>query len=100
MSILHAMNKIMVEDRTIESPEQMVERESIAVGRLLVGFTIQVSGARPAVGLGALAYAIGMGAARTGAPLGEILAEIRRHYEGTRDAMREEAEAPQDAADA
>ena len=93
MSTLCAMGNIVVEDRTTESAEDKLDRESINVGQLVVGFTIQVSGARPAVGLGALAYAIGMGSARTGASLNDVIAEIKRHYEGTHTAMREEADA-------
>ena len=80
----------MVEDRTTETAAQKLEREVVAAGQLLVGVTIQVSGARPAVGLGALAYAIGMGTARVGASLDEVLAAVKEHYEGTCAAMREE----------
>jgi hypothetical protein len=86
------MGKIHFEDRTVETREQKLEREVVTAGKLLVGFTIQVSGAQPAVGLGALMYALGMGAARVGAPLETVLESVRQHYEGTLAAMEAEAE--------
>ena len=85
------MDKIVFEDRTRETPEQKLEREVFDAGRLLVGFTIQVSGARPPVGLGALSYALGMGAARVGATLEDVLAAVTLHFEATKEAMVEEA---------
>jgi hypothetical protein len=92
------MDKIIVEDRTEETLEQKLEREIFAAGKLLVGFTIQLSGARPVVGLGALAYALGMGAARVGASLEDVLNAVRVHYEATQAAMQDEAEAQEIAA--
>ena len=86
------MDKIIVEDRTTETVEQKLEREIFAAGKLLVGFTIQVSGARPVVGLGALTYALGMGAARVGASLEDVMSAVRVHYEATQAAMQDEAE--------
>jgi len=85
------MDKIMFEDRTTETPEQKLEREVLLAGKLIAGFTIQVSGARPPVGLGALAWVLGMGAARTGASLDDVLDAVRSHYEGTVAAMADES---------
>lgn len=85
------MDKIIVEDRTTETEDQALEREVLAAGRLIAGFTVRVSGARPPVGLSALAYVLGMGSARTDADLDEVLEAVRRHYEGTRAAMAIEA---------
>jgi hypothetical protein len=85
------MDKIIVEDRSTETSDQTLEREVLIAGRLIAGFTIQVSGARPPVGLSALAYVLGIGAARTGASLDDVLDAVRRHYEGTQEAMAEEA---------
>jgi len=85
------MDKIIVEDRTTETPDQVLEREVLAAGRLIAGFTVRVSGARPPVGLSALAYVLGMGAARTDAELDEVLDAVRKHFEGTRAAMAIEA---------
>lgn len=90
MSTLFLMEKILVDDRTTETQEQKLEREVFAAGQLLVGFTIQVCGARPAVGLGALTFALGMGAARVGASLDEILKAVRMHYDATEETMRDE----------
>ena len=93
MFTLAIMDKIIVEDRTVETPEDKLEREVFVAGQLLVGLTIQVSGARPAVGLGALSYALGMGSARIGAELDDVLAAVRHHFEATQEAMDEEREA-------
>jgi hypothetical protein len=87
------MEKIIVEDRTIETVEQKLEREVLLAGKLIAGFTIQVSGARPPVGLGALAWVLGMGAARTGASLDDVLEAVKNHYQGAQAAMADEAEA-------
>jgi len=86
------MDKIIVEDRTSETPEQKLEREVLLAGKLIAGFTIQVSGARPPVGLGALAWVLGMGAARTGASLDEVLDAVRSHYDATVAAMADEGD--------
>src|SRR5688572_12025249 len=86
-------NKIIVEDHTKETAEQRLAREVLTAGQLVVGFTIQVSGARPPVGLGALAFALGMGGARVGASLEQIQAAVRYHYEQTRGLMAAEASA-------
>jgi len=95
------MDKILFEDRTTESPEQQLQREVVEAGRLLVGATIHISGARPAVGLGALTYALGMGAARVGASLEDVFDAIKLHYEATKQAMRDEdAEAQAPGSDA
>jgi hypothetical protein len=83
-------NKIIVEDHTTETAEQRLAREVLTAGQLVVGFTIQVSGARPPVGLGALAFALGMGGARVGATLEQIQAAVRYHYEQTRSLMAAE----------
>jgi hypothetical protein len=88
MISLRAMEKIHFEDRTTETPEEKLEREVFQAGRLLVGFTIQVSGARPPVGLGALSYALGMGAARVGATLEDVIEAVKLHYEATQEAMK------------
>ena len=85
------MDKIIVDDRTAESPEQKLQREVHTAGELLVGFTMQITGARPSVGLGALAFALGMGGARTGASLDQIIAAVRHHYVTTLIAMQGEA---------
>jgi hypothetical protein len=92
MISLRPMEKILFEDRTTESPEEKLEREVFQAGRLLVGFTIQVSGARPPVGLGALSYALGMGAARVGATLEDVIEAVKVHYEATQEAMKLEEE--------
>src|SRR5688572_617686 len=84
-------NKIIVEDHTKETAEQRLAREVLTAGQLVVGFTIQVSGARPPVGLGALAFALGMGGARVGATLDQIQEAVRFHYEQTRELMQSEA---------
>lgn len=85
------MDKIIVEDRTSETDEQKLEREVLNAGKLIAGFTIQVSGARPPVGLGALAWVLGMGAARTGAKLEDVLEAVKNHYEGTVAAIADES---------
>jgi hypothetical protein len=86
------MDKIIVEDRSTETPEQKLEREVFAAGQLIVGFTIHVCGPRPPVGLGALAYALGMGAARTGASLDAVLASVKQHFDATKLAVSAEEE--------
>ncbi len=90
------MENIIVEDRTSETPEQALEREVLLAGRMIAGFTIQVSGARPSVGLGALAWVLGMGAARTGADLEEVVESVRNHFNGTQAAIAEAANADQE----
>jgi hypothetical protein len=85
------MEKIIVDDRTAETPEQKLQREVHTAGELLVGFTMQITGARPSIGLGALAFALGMGGARTGASLDQIMAAVRHHYVTTIIAMQGEA---------
>ncbi len=89
------MAKINFEDRTAETPEQSLAREVFAAGQLIAGFTIQVTGARPPVGLGALAFVLGMGAARTGASLDEVLGAVRHHFDVAQAAMRDEGAAPE-----
>lgn len=93
MDILCLMENIIVEDRTTETPEQALEREVLLAGKMIAGFTIQVSGARPSVGLGALAWVLGMGAARTGADIEDVLEAVRNHYNGTQAAIAEAMEA-------
>ena len=87
------MHKIVVDDRTAETPAQALEREVVAVGRLIAGFTLQVSDGRPDLGLAALAFATGVGVARTGTSLDEVVALIRQHYDGACAAMRDDPEA-------
>ena len=86
------MDKIIVEDRTTETPQQILDREVLAAAQLIAGFTIHVSRARPPVGLGALSYVLGMGTARTGADIEEVLALIRQHYDGTQAQMARESD--------
>ncbi len=87
MSILSGMGKIIVEDRTTETPQQALDREVLVAAQLIAGFTIHVSKARPPVGLGALTYVLGMGIARTRADVEEVVALLRKHYDGTREQM-------------
>ena len=94
MSTLSGMEKIIVEDRTTETPQQALDREVLAAAQLIAGFTIHVSKARPPVGLGALTYVLGMGIARTGADLEEVVGLLRKHYEGTREQMALEGTGP------
>jgi hypothetical protein len=91
MTILTKMEKIIVEDRTTETPQQALDREVLAAAQLIAGFTIHVTGARPPVGLGALTYVLGMGTARTGADVEEVISLLRKHHASTQEQMLVEA---------
>ncbi len=75
------MTRIDFEDRTQEPPTATVTRQVEAVSHVIIGTTIVASQGNPSVGLGALALALGQGAARTGAAIEEILAAVRQSYE-------------------
>lgn len=90
------MAKIIVEDRSTETAEQKLAREVFTAGQLIAGFTLQVCGPRPPVGLGALSYVLGMGAARTGASLDSVLEAVKQHFEAAQAAMAAEDSASED----
>ena len=90
-------NNIIFEDRSEETPQQQLERRTVVAGQMMIHIAIQASQGTPEVGLNALALALGQGAARTGASLEDVLASVRRYYEGAPTAF---AEIPTGVADA
>jgi hypothetical protein len=79
MATFFAM-RIPFEDRSDESGDQVLARRVAKAGQLLLLAAVQVSDATPAVGVGALALALGHGAARTGAALDQVLDAVRQYY--------------------
>jgi|GEM_PF-3092602 len=75
-------NNIVFEDRSEETSAQQLERRTVVAGQMMIHIAIQASQGTPAVGLNALALALGQGAARTGTSLDDVLASVRRYYEG------------------
>lgn len=75
------MSQIEFEDRTNETPVSAATRKVAAVSQLLIRTTIAASEGNPSVGLSALAFTLGHGAARTGADLEEVLAGVRSAFE-------------------
>ncbi len=90
-------NNILFEDRSEETPQQQLERRIIVAGQMMIHVAIQASQGSPEIGLNALALALGQGAARVGAPIEDILASVRRYYEGRQS---EVSEVPTSVADA
>jgi hypothetical protein len=91
MVMLRSMSGIEFEDRTQESPELTVTRQVEAVSSILIGTTIAASQGNASVGLGALALALGQGAARTGAVLDDVLDAVRKSYETGLEQLAEQA---------
>jgi hypothetical protein len=85
------MARIEFEDRTQEAPTATVTRQVEAVSHVIIGTTIVASKGNPSVGLGALALALGQGAARTGAPLEDILEAVQKSYEAGLAQLAEQA---------
>jgi hypothetical protein len=81
MITLRSMSGIEFEDRTQESPDVAVGRQVEAVSHILIGTTIAASQGNPSIGLGALALALGLGAARTGADIEEVLGAVRKSFD-------------------
>ena len=75
------MRSITYEDRTQDTQELALERRVVAAGKFLIQAAISVSGSSPALGLNALAMALGQGSRRTGANLEEVLAAVRYYFE-------------------
>jgi hypothetical protein len=79
--------KIPYEDRTVESTEDLMNRRVYQAGQILIQAAIQVSNSTPAVGLSALALALGQGTARTGASIDEVIDAVRHYYGATLEAL-------------
>jgi hypothetical protein len=75
------MSQIDYEDRTTESPETAVHRQVEAASYAIIGTAITASQGNPAIGLGALALALGQVIARTGASLDDVIEAIKTSRE-------------------
>ena len=75
------MSHIEFEDRTTESTEGAVHRHVEEVSRAIIGTTILASQGSPSVGMAALIMAVGVGAARTGASLDQVIEAIKSAYD-------------------
>jgi hypothetical protein len=91
------MSAIEFEDRTTETPEAATWREITAASHAIMGTTIVVSRGNPAVGLGALALALGKGAARAGASLEEVTQAMKDAYDEMMQELSEQASTRSDA---
>ena len=72
------MSLIEIDDRTQETPEEATQRQATDAGVMIARAAYQISGADPQLTLRTLAAALGLGIARTGAPVDEVFELVKQ----------------------
>ena len=85
---------IPFEDRTNETPEQVLARRTEMASQLLIMAAIQVSDANASVGVGGLALALGQAAARTGADIDDVVNAVRAEHDRVQALVAEDDDEP------